>query len=679
MKEKNTILFLVCFTCLICSKELFSQTNPLVIADEFTDCYTHSYIISDVGTSNVYDQPASNNVYVAGFHGQPNQQWLIMPTYPGSNKAFVISRRNGYIVDRSLISQNVYCYAGHFHGGTNQLWRIGESGSGYAVYSYGTTKVWDRPNSGDIYCANYHGGSNQTITFTSNASLGNNYSTQTTNYNVSASMPPELNSLNEQFEANKQVGKVLQSVTVIPFTLINDPGWNLSAQLNYSPYYRLEKYQYWKLIDYKQYLEGDVSEYTSTTSIGCVTENSETIKTIMNVSYAYNAKLTVPIDGIAAEVGENIKVNMGVDYTLTNSVTYSYKDDVEYKFTRTSTQDQTFFFYVLIDEYKLYRMNETGNNYLLRWEYSNPDLDPYFKSYPNTTQISASNCSSSSNQLPENSIPVKSSNTSSPGIASASSQYSSTYAAWKAFDGEDESGSGSRWISANNGPFSTQWIAYDFQTTANVQSYAIEIEHWLADRSPNTWKLQGFNGSAWVTVDSRSNYTITKWEERTIHYFTVPQTASYSKFRLLVESVNGSTVVSIIKFKLFATNIIPTKSTTITDSQDKKDKSEVIGNLMHKFSVYPNPSSGNIIITINNEALSYNKMFDPDSVSTETNSGYLTDRKFVVDIYDSKGAIVKKLHQDIGTESYNLGLPSGIYLIKCNIGGKDISKKMIIK
>lgn len=653
----------------------FAQTNPLVIEDEFSDCYTYCYIISDVGTSKVYDQPASDNVYVADFHGQNNQQWIIMPTYPKSNEAFIISRRNGFIMDRSLLTDNLYCYAGHFNGGSNQKWRIGPSGTGYSVYSYGTTKVWDRPGSGDIYCAFYHGGVNQTITFNRSISLGNEYSTEVINYNIYASMPPELNGLNEQFQYGKHEGDVLQSVTVIPFTLINDPGWSLDAQMNYSPYYRLEKYQYWKLIDYKQFQSGDVMEYSSTTSSGCVTQNSQIIKAIMNVSYEYNAKLTVPIDGISAAVGQNIKTNLGVEYTYTNQETYSYKNDESFTLTRTSSQDQLFFFYVLIDEFRLYRMNENGENYLLRWEYADPDLEPFYQSYPNVISTSPGGCYSENNYQPYNSIPIMFSDISSQGIASASSEYSSTYAAWKAFDGEDESGDWSRWISASNGMYIPQWISYDFQTTSNVQSYAIQIESGLPNRSPSSWKLQGYTGSSWLTVDSRSNYTISKWQEKALHYFTVPVTASFSKFRLLIEAVNGSSVASIVKFKLFAPNVVPSKSARINLTQID-DTNKQTKNDLDVLTVFPNPTSGEVSIKIDPKSDLMELKYRVDSISIHNDS---MDRKFQIGVYNIYGQLEREIYQGFGTVHYNFNLRRGIYLVKVHFDDKIMTERLIVK
>lgn len=157
---------------------------------------------------------------------------------------------------------------------------------------------------------------------------------------------------------------------------------------------------------------------------------------------------------------------------------------------------------------------------------------------------------------PLDSIPVMTSNTAPLGTASASSIYSSSYQAWRAFDGDDESAVGwTHWISINNHDnFATpQWLSYDFGCGKTITGYYIlpEYSSSLKDRSPKDWQLQGWNGSTWVTVDSRSNIRIDiEWYYAGL-YFDVASPGSYSKYRLYVTAVNGSGVVSIRMLKLF--------------------------------------------------------------------------------------------------------------------------------
>lgn len=147
-------------------------------------------------------------------------------------------------------------------------------------------------------------------------------------------------------------------------------------------------------------------------------------------------------------------------------------------------------------------------------------------------------------------VPVMTSNTSPSGTASSSSQYNWKYPAWKAFDGNDESGSWSRWISRHRMP---QWLAYDFGVPTAITEYFILPEYGshTRNRSPKNWTLQGWDGSQWVTVDTRSNIRINnEWNPYGLN-FQIQNPGVYTKYRLHVTAVNGSSVVSIRQLKLF--------------------------------------------------------------------------------------------------------------------------------
>ncbi|MCP4153054.1 MAG: hypothetical protein GY757_35305 [bacterium] len=160
----------------------------------------------------------------------------------------------------------------------------------------------------------------------------------------------------------------------------------------------------------------------------------------------------------------------------------------------------------------------------------------------------------------EDLVPTMTSNTSS-GTAAASSVYSSTsYAAWKAFDGEDAGASWSRWISEYVNNFTTaQWISYQFTYAKFIDGYYILPEYGSTtkNRSPKNWQFQGWNGSLWVTLDSRSNIrNDIEWSSNGL-YFEVANPGVYSKYRLYVTAVNGSDVVSIRQFKMYSIGVVP--------------------------------------------------------------------------------------------------------------------------
>ena len=150
-----------------------------------------------------------------------------------------------------------------------------------------------------------------------------------------------------------------------------------------------------------------------------------------------------------------------------------------------------------------------------------------------------------------NLIPVMTSNTSPSGVAASSSSYSSEYAPWKAFDGNNNSGTASRWISSASS-YMPQWIYYKFNQAVNAKYYYILPETGgCADRAPKNFQLQGSNnGSSWTTLDTRSNINLSLYDSAGIT-FSINQPGSYTYYRLYVTATNGSSVVSIQQIKLF--------------------------------------------------------------------------------------------------------------------------------
>ncbi|MGV8111562.1 MAG: T9SS type A sorting domain-containing protein [Lentimicrobium sp.] len=673
MKTPSFFLILAVISILFTTTG-FTQSNAVIIDQTFPDCFTRTYTLRDLYNTKVFDQNISNhNIYAGTPHGGQNQQWIIMPTYPGSYDAFIVSKENGYLMDRnqgSNANNNLYCFAGYAHGGNNQKFRMESAGSNsFKVYSTGTAKVIDRSlhNNDNIYCNNWNGGNNQKITFNTAGSLGNTLSNQVFNNNIYATPPPLLNSLYDQFASGAKFGEVLVSQTLVPFTLVkNDPVYGtIQTQVLFTPYYRLQHKQYYKLISQKQFAAGDQTTYQQKTTSGLTSQNSTIIKDILNFSYDYNMKITVkPIDLAGIENSNNLKFNMGREVTVTNSVTQSYNTEFLYSLVRTTTQEQLYFFYILVDEFNLYRMNE--NSPFLTWTEMKEDVQPLYRSYPNMTpgNFKYQGLYNSGNlfaELPPNSIPVMTSNTSPSGVASASSNVANDYSAWKAFDGEDASGFNSRWISSPTQPL-PQWLGYNFGQTGHVQSYCIEPE--ISTSSPRSWHLQGFNGSTWVTIDTRTNYTLNYWQTNPVTHFTIPYTASYSSFRLYIYATNGSSTVAIKKFKLYATNIVP----PVMPMLKKSEILENSGNLNDfTFNLYPNPTTGNI---------SFEFVYSGKSDNNILKDNF--DHRIVIEIFDTYGNIVRRIEQKSYNSSYDLDLKPGTYFVRASINNSTINRKLII-
>lgn len=139
--------------------------------------------------------------------------------------------------------------------------------------------------------------------------------------------------------------------------------------------------------------------------------------------------------------------------------------------------------------------------------------------------LESCSCNFSSEQ-----VPVLSGNSASVGTSGV---YSSSYPAWKAFD----SSLASMWISE---VWETPaWVSYQWSTPRLINQYSIHYSNGsITTRAPKDWKLQGWNGSSWVTVDTRYNQT--NWSGSETRSYTVASPGSYIKYQLLISDDNDS-------------------------------------------------------------------------------------------------------------------------------------------
>jgi hypothetical protein len=154
-----------------------------------------------------------------------------------------------------------------------------------------------------------------------------------------------------------------------------------------------------------------------------------------------------------------------------------------------------------------------------------------------------------------------------PYKVSTNSEYpgDSRYSGWKAFD--DDHG-WTAWVSNHNfRPFTeTANIMYDFTRDTKIVKYSIRCRNdYLNDRAPKKWIIQGssndnaavndpIDSSNWVTIDERENYSISKW--MTVKsfikvYFDIQNQGQFSKYRMCVFEVNGSSVVDIVEIAMY--------------------------------------------------------------------------------------------------------------------------------
>lgn len=137
-------------------------------------------------------------------------------------------------------------------------------------------------------------------------------------------------------------------------------------------------------------------------------------------------------------------------------------------------------------------------------------------------------------------IPDMTSNTAPSGTASASTTFTG-YDAFKAMDQD----SATYWSTATATP--TGWIAYEWAAAKKINKYTIKGRADASDGSPKNWTFEGWNGSAWVVLDTRSNITWTNGEKKT---FTCSNETSYTKYRINVTANNGRATLNIAEIEM---------------------------------------------------------------------------------------------------------------------------------
>ncbi len=356
----------------------YSQASPEIISDVFPEWSYFVYTIKDMANTKVFDQNVKTaNVQSYKFHGDYNQQWLVMPTYPGSNEAVITSRANGKILDRRKDNNNIIAWK-EFHGHKNQIWKFEKASNGsFYVYSKGTNLVIDRSiHDGNIKAYKKHGRSNQMIEFEKIDIIPNKLSTSDCiiNNHNRATPPPQLTNLyHNDIHVGDTCGTVLVGQTIIPYIYVKDKSYTLEAQVKFTPYYRLVRRQYYKVIDRKRYFYGEVSEFSRETTIGYESSSSSTdeIENTLNIQIDAEGLQSLYLDDKSQAIGLNAEYNLNSKIVNVTSFTEKLTKDVTYSLTKTTDEDQLFIFYKLIDEYCLYRMNEEGANAILKWTQSN--------------------------------------------------------------------------------------------------------------------------------------------------------------------------------------------------------------------------------------------------------------------------------------------------------------------
>lgn len=141
-------------------------------------------------------------------------------------------------------------------------------------------------------------------------------------------------------------------------------------------------------------------------------------------------------------------------------------------------------------------------------------------------------------------IPTMTSNTAPSGVASASSEFNSSYAAWRAMNDE----AGRPWGAA---PLPS-WLQYQFPSAHTVTRYTITTaSEGYQDYEPKSWSLEGSNdGAEWVTLDEQADVVDWHMQVSVTKTFDVADPDPYTHYRLVFTASNGSNGLVVDEFEL---------------------------------------------------------------------------------------------------------------------------------
>lgn len=149
-----------------------------------------------------------------------------------------------------------------------------------------------------------------------------------------------------------------------------------------------------------------------------------------------------------------------------------------------------------------------------------------------------------------NIIPTMTSNTSPSGVASASSEHSSTLSAWYAFN----KNTSDRWKTPEG--VTSGWLQYGFNEAKSISAYAVTSPNlnnqYTPMYSPQDWTFEGSNdGANWNVLDTRKE---TGWTYNQKRMFFLSKPSQYKFYRINITSVNsGGTTLHIGELEMYET------------------------------------------------------------------------------------------------------------------------------
>ncbi len=389
--KKNVLFFLLIFI-----SSIFVVSAQYDLGSFYK--YYQRITVRDGG--RVLDQEGGQydtNAHAGSYHGGTNQEWVVMPLFIKvkqgnveiSRDHIIASRKNGKILD-VMGSTNLYCYP-NFHGGDNQLFNLNSRPFSYWEISSPAyiNKVFDKSGSSsnknpftrpkkhrnNIYMGNVHGGANQQFRFTNEVSISNRINSLRYQRQLQIPKPNNPTSFNEILPTETQ--EVFYSETLIPFSLVkNDAGFPPNIQVERSPYYRLERTRFYRIPSIsgptetqpdQTYYPGQSQTRTIRVKTGMKRSKVTEVSRKLNVSFTASKEvgITIPKTPISLKSSSSISSGLELQEKEINSYEETYEREETLTTTFSVSEPIRVVHYVLVDRYRLYRMDGTQ---LLRWD-----------------------------------------------------------------------------------------------------------------------------------------------------------------------------------------------------------------------------------------------------------------------------------------------------------------------
>ncbi|RZS99035.1 T9SS type A sorting domain-containing protein [Aquimarina brevivitae] len=657
--------------------------------------YYQRITVKDVG--RVLDQELGQydgNVYVANHHGGNNQQWVVMPTYIKvkqgnveiSRDHIIASKHNGKVLDVHH-SKNLYCYPS-FHGGDNQVFSLNSRPSDYfeiASPAY-IGKLMDRTGSSrnrdpfnhpdqhkdNLYFYNAHGGSNQQFRLTNRTSIPNRISSLRYARTTQTPKPPNPTGFYNPVALETQ--ETFISETLIPYALVkNDAGFPPNIQVQRSPYYKIERTQFYQLPQAvgdtqtqpdQIYRPGETITRTIKVKAGVKQSKVTEIFRKINVAFTSGQEISanIPKTPISLKSTRSLSSAFELSEKTITSLEETYEKEESISTTFEVPETLRAVHYVLVDRYRLKRLDGTV---ILQWDVktkikhvatypeANVTGDPGGRSFriqPKTTTNSYPICWRDVVGLQVNGNSLKKTNTTSWWNAGAAST-------GKLPSGKDG------WIEMTASETNTYRMFGLSQTNPDATWNSIQYNFYL---------MTGGNIKIYESGVFKANGGTYKVGDK-IRVERKGSKIYYKKNGVVIYSSNTNPFTSLMAdVSLYTPNATITNAratfTCFVRSQDMvseeiQNAKEPLGesNLTKlSVSVYPNPGNGLFTLDLNQRVKEV-------SIQLYAVNGAL--------VYDKKysGDVLNKVEIDITSQT------EGVYFLKIQSGNEMITKKLIKK